>query len=232
MLRIDVTDPAARPRAVVAAVSAARRGDLVLLPTEHVYAIATDAFSARGVDAVRAAKDLPDNAPLAVMVPNPATVAGIAAEVTPAAKALMAGFWPGPLTILLDPQPTLAWSLPPAAALAIRMPLHPVALDVLRGLGPTVVTAANAPGQPMPATVEDAVDQLGDALGVVLDAGPLGAGPLGAGPLGAGGSGESTVVDARGGTDAATGERWSARVVREGALTLEVLRQSWPELAG
>ena len=224
MLRIDVTDPAARPRAVVAAVSAARRGDLVLLPTEHAYAIATDAFSSRGVDAIRAAKDLAGGAPLAVMVPSPATVAGIAAQVTPAAKALMAGFWPGQLTVLLDPQPTLAWSLPATAALAIRMPLHPVALEVLRSLGPTVVTAANAPGLSMPTTVDDALDQLGDAIALVLDAGPLTSGHPG--------ESTSTVVDARGGIDAATGERWSARVVREGALGAEALRQSWPELAG
>lgn len=223
MLRIDVTDTAARPRAIVAAVSAARRGDLVLIPTEHSYALATDAFSARGIDAVRAAKELHSDAPLAVMVPGPSTVAGIAGEVTAAAKALMNGFWPGELTLLLRPQPTLAWSLPAHAALAVRMPLHPVALELLRALGPTVVTAANAPGQPAPGTVDAAIDQLGDAIGLVLDAGPFQVRD---------GEPVSTVVDVRGGVDEVTGERWSARVVREGALPAEVLRQSWPELAG
>ncbi len=100
-------------------------------------------------------------------------MAGIAARVPDDARALMDAFWPGSLTLLLTPQPTLAWDLAGDAPLAVRMPLHPVALALLAQSGPLVATTANQPGMPAPADVDDAVTQLGDAIGLALDAGDL-----------------------------------------------------------
>ena len=85
----------------------------------------------------------------------------------------MDAFWPGALTLLLTPQRTLAWDLPMDAPLAVRMPLHPLALALLLKSGPLVVTSANLPGMSAPADVDDALEQLGDAVGVALDAGDL-----------------------------------------------------------
>jgi L-threonylcarbamoyladenylate synthase len=209
--RIPCADGAHRARAVAAALSAVRRGDLVLIPTESVYAIATDAFSRRGVAAMREAKGYDESVPLPVMVGARATVAGIAARVPDDARALMDAFWPGSLTLLLKPQPTLAWDLPADAPLAVRMPLHPVALALLATSGPLVVTTANQPGMAAPVDVDDAVAQLGDAIGLALDAGDLSA----AEPL------PSTVVDV-------TGDQ--PRVVRIGAIPVERLRRVCPHV--
>ena len=171
--RIACADGLHRDRAVAAALAAVRRGDLVIIPTESVYAVATDAFSRRGVDAVRDVKGYDTGVPLPVMVGARSTVPGIAARVPDDARALMDAFWPGPLTLLLNPQPTLAWDLPGDAPLAVRMPLHPVALALLAQSGPLVVTTANQPGLPAPADADDAIAQVGDRASLALDAGVL-----------------------------------------------------------
>jgi L-threonylcarbamoyladenylate synthase len=211
--RIPCADGAFRDRAVTAALAAVRRGDLVLIPTESVYAIATDAFSRRGVAALREAKGYDQHVPLPVMVGSRSTVAGIAQRVPDEARALMEACWPGQLTLLLAPQPTLAWDLPPDAPLAVRMPLHPLALALLAQSGPLVVTAANAPGLAAPTDVDDALAQLGDIVSLALDAGHLGDGSV---P-------PSTVVDV-------TAEL--PRVVRIGAIPVERLRRACPRLVG
>jgi tRNA threonylcarbamoyl adenosine modification protein (Sua5/YciO/YrdC/YwlC family) len=121
----------------------------------------------------------------------------------------MDAFWPGLLTLLLPPQPTLAWDLPNGAPLAVRMPLHPVALALLAASGPLVVTTANLRGLPAPADVDDALAQLGDSVALALDAGDL-----------TDESGlPSTVVDL-------TGD--APRVVRMGSVSLDALRGACP----
>jgi tRNA threonylcarbamoyl adenosine modification protein (Sua5/YciO/YrdC/YwlC family) len=209
--RIACADGAHRPQAVTAALAAVRRGDLVLIPTESVYALATDAFSRRGVEALREVKGYDESVPLPVMVGARSTVPGIAARVPDDARLLMEACWPGALTLLLTPQPTLAWDLPPTAPLAVRMPLHPMALALLQRSGPLVVTSANLPGLDAPTTVDDAIGQVGDAVALALDAGPLGEEP----------TPPSTVVDVTGPVP---------RVVREGAVSLDALRRVCPHV--
>jgi L-threonylcarbamoyladenylate synthase len=208
--RIACADGAHRERAVAAALAAVRRGDVVIIPTESVYAIATDAFSRRGVDAIRDVKGYDTQVPLPVMVGARSTVPGIAARVPDDARALMDAFWPGPLTLLLSPQPTLAWDLPPEAPLAVRMPLHPVALALLRQSGPLVVTTANQPGLPAPADVDDAIAQVGGRASLALDTGPLDDAAL-----------PSTIVDVTSGVP---------RVVRLGQIGLDRLGRVCPHV--
>ncbi len=205
-LRIACGDGQNRDRSVSAALAAVKRGDLVLIPTENVYALATDAFSLRGLARLRDAKGYDRDVPLPVMVGSRSTVTGIAAKVSDEARALMEAFWPGPLTLLLTPQPTLAWDLPADQPLAVRMPLHPVALALLAASGPLVVTAANQRGLPAPSHVDDALEQLGEVVALALDAGPLGDRDARA----------STVVDAT---------MQPPVVVRSGAIDLDALRR-------
>lgn len=205
MLRLDVAS--APERSIAAAASGARRGDVVIVPTESTYALATDAFSTRGVDAIRDAKGLPGTAPLAVMVPSPATLAGLALEVSEDARRLAEAFWPGPLTLLVAPQPTLAWPLPMDALLAVRMPLHPVLLSLLRTTGPLVVTGLGASA----GTIEEAEALVDGEAQLALDAGPL-----------TRVASASTVVDVSGG---------QAAIVREGALTRSSLARVCASLA-
>ncbi len=209
MVRLDCSDRDGRGRSISTAASAARRGDIVLVPTESSYGLATDAFSVRGVRSIRWAKGQMSQVPLPVLVPSVMTVGGIAAGMSTEARALMTAFWPGALTLLMRPQPTLAWDLPTDAPLAVRMPLNPVLLELLDKTGPLVVTAANAAGLPAPLTVDEAVEQLGEAWVVALDAGPIA-------PME-----PSTVVDV-------TGER--VVIMRHGGVDAELLREICPEL--
>jgi len=204
-LHVPTADPAERERGLAAAVAALRRGQLVGLPLDASYGVAADAFSERGIEALRTAKGRADLA-IPVMVPRVATVSGIA-QVDPVAKALMAGFWPGPLTLILPAQPTLAWSLADGSGvIAVRQPLHPVALDLLARTGPLGVVAA-APGATDPQRAFG--EGLAGHLAVLLDAGVL--------PGGA----PSAVVDLRGTVPV---------LVRSGPLDVADLQACCPDL--
>ena len=211
MLTLTCEPGVTRERAIAAAVSAVKRGDLVLLPTESVYALATDPFSRRGVAALLLAKQLPAGSPLPLMVPNALTVQGIAAGVTSVAKSLMQAFWPGPLTLLLPAQPSLAWDLPAALPVTVRMPIHPITLAILERTGPMIVTSANAPGQLAPHSFAEALIHMGEMASVGLDAGPLNADEP-----------PSTVIDVTGVTP---------KILRAGALSITLLREVVPEIA-
>jgi tRNA threonylcarbamoyl adenosine modification protein (Sua5/YciO/YrdC/YwlC family) len=175
-LRIATAEPAERERGLAAAAAAVRRGQLVGLPLDSTYGVAADAFSAPGTTALRAAKGRADLS-IPVMVPRIATVAGVAV-VGAAARDLMQGFWPGPLTLVLPAQPTLTWTLTDAAGrIAVRMPLHPVALELLARTGPLGVVAA-APGATDPEAAY--ADGLAEHLAVLLDAGAVPSGPASA----------------------------------------------------
>ncbi|MCF8558130.1 MAG: threonylcarbamoyl-AMP synthase [Candidatus Nanopelagicales bacterium] len=216
--RIDCADGERRAQAVASAFAAVRRGDLVMIPTESVYALATDAFSMRGVAALREAKGYDADVPLPIMVGSRSTIAGIASRVSDDARSLMEAFWPGPLTLLLTPQPTLAWDHPEGAPLTVRMPMHPVALALLAATGPLVVTSANLPGLSAPTTVDDALSQVGDAAALALDAGPLALDPT---PLMGNVGLPSSVVDTTVNPP---------RIVRTGALDVQTLRRHVPRV--
>ena len=216
--RIDCADGERRAQAVASAFAAVRRGDLVMIPTESVYALATDAFSMRGVAALREAKGYDADVPLPIMVGSRSTIAGIASRVSDDARSLMEAFWPGPLTLLLTPQPTLAWDHPEGAPLTVRMPMHPVALALLAATGPLVVTSANRPGLSAPTTVDDALSQVGDAAALALDAGPLALDPT---PLMGNVGLPSSVVDTTVNPP---------RIVRTGALDAQTLRRHVPRV--
>jgi L-threonylcarbamoyladenylate synthase len=209
-MRIDTSTPDERDRGLAAAAAALRRGQLVGLPLDTAYGIAADAFTPRGTQALRDAKGRADLS-IPVMVPKIATVSGIA-EVDADARRLMVDFWPGPLTLVLPAQPTLAWSLTdPSGRVAVRMPLHPVALDLLERTGPLGVVAA-APSSPGggPVTADESFpEELAALLAVLLDAGPLPAGPV------------SAVVDLTGAAPI---------LVRPGALDPDDLRATCPGL--
>lgn len=171
-LRIDCADGRERSRAVTAALAALRRGDLVILPTENTYVLATDAFAPRGTRALRRAKGHSSETPLGLLVPRAGTVPGIALEVPAAARTLMSAFWPGMVTLLLAPQPTLAWDHPFGSPLAARMPVHPVALAVVTESGPVAASGITDDGSPVH-LCERAIELHPDAA-LALDAGTLG----------------------------------------------------------
>lgn len=207
----DCTDDYGRSTGLVRARGAVEDEQLVVIPTENAYGVGCDAFSRKAVWAIHRLKGRRRGAavPPPVLVPHGRTLDGLATGVPDEARALAEAFWPGPLTLICRSQPSLSWDLGDSAdgAVSIRMPLHPLALELLEATGPLALTAANAPGGAVPTTCEDARDQLGEAVELYLDAGPCVRSAM------------STVVDARGET---------LHLVRAGGVTVEQLREVAP----
>jgi len=207
--RFDCADSSGRGRGLARARTVLADGDLVVLPTESAYGVACDAFSAAGLAALRTAKRRPRLRP-PVLIGSVRTLDGLATGVGSGARALAEAFWPGPLTLVCHAQPTLDWSVSTAdGSISLRMPLHPVALQLLSMTGPLALTAANLPGQLPPVTYDEAREQLGELVGIYLDAGPAHHG------------GPSTVVDGRGDVPV---------LLRHGDLSLAQLRAVVPDV--
>ena len=171
------TDPV--PTADVArAARYVRAGGLLLLPTDTVYGIGTTARDGDAVARLLAAKGRGRQAPPPVLVPGPQALDGLVAVLPAAGRALVDAFWPGALTLVLDAVPHLGWDLgETGGTLALRMPDHPLALELLRRTGPMAVTSANRTGL-APAT--DAAAALAAFPGRVALADDDAAGPHGA----------------------------------------------------
>ena len=171
--RFTTTTPEEREAAIEAATLAVQRGELVVIPTDTVYGLGADAFAPEAVAAVLVAKGRGREMPPPVLVPNPRTVDGLAANVPAYARDLIQAFWPGPLTLVLHAQSSLMWDLGETnGTVALRMPQDPTALKLLAEVGPMAVTSANVSGQPAAKTILEAAAQLGSAVSVYLDAGP------------------------------------------------------------
>jgi tRNA threonylcarbamoyl adenosine modification protein (Sua5/YciO/YrdC/YwlC family) len=108
-----------------------------------------------------------------VLVGSWQTIDGLAFAVPEAARELIHAFWPGALSIVVQQAPSLHWDLGEGrGTVMVRMPLHPVAIELLREVGPMAVSSANISGHPPAITANDARRQLGDLVEVYLDAGP------------------------------------------------------------
>jgi len=171
--RIDARTDEGRTTGARLAADAVQRGEVVVLPTDTVYGVGADAFDAAAVARVLAAKGRGRSMPPPVLMPSARTLDGLAHDVSWAARELVAAFWPGPLTLVCLAQPSLRWDLgDTGGTVALRMPLHRTALALLELTGPLAVTSANRTGEPPATTCDEAVDQLGEAVSVYLDAGP------------------------------------------------------------
>lgn len=168
----DCADPAERARGIAAAVSATKLGRLVVLPTDTVYGLGADAFDSSAVSALLAAKGRGRDMPVGVLVGSWHTIEGLVFAVPDGARELIRAFWPGALSLVVRQAPSLQWDLGDArGTVMLRMPLHPVAIELLREVGPMAVSSANISGQPAAVTADDAQRQLGDLVDVYLDAG-------------------------------------------------------------
>jgi tRNA threonylcarbamoyl adenosine modification protein (Sua5/YciO/YrdC/YwlC family) len=171
----DCAKPDERADGLYAAASAVRAGQLAVIPTDTVYGIGCDAFSKDSVVALLAAKGRGPDMPVGVLVGSWSTLDGLVLSVPPQARTLVEAFWPGDLSIVLPHAPSLAWDLGrTGGTVMLRMPLHPVALELLREVGPMAVSSANRTGHPAPNNAHDAKEQLGESVTVYLDGGPCG----------------------------------------------------------
>ena len=202
---LDCGNSELRPLAIAAAARAVSAGSVVVLPTDTLYGIGADAFNPDAVAGVLAAKGRGRDLPVPVLVGSWSTIDGLVSWVPPTLRALVEAFWPGGLTIVVEHAPSLAWDLGDVhGTVAIRMPLHPIALDLLAITGPMAVSSANVTGQPPALTAQQAYQQLGESVAVYLDGGEV--------PVGR----PSSIIDL-------TGE--VPLLLREGAISLAALRE-------
>lgn len=203
MQRLPVTTDDERESAIDAAALAIRQARLIVLPTDTVYGIAADAFSADAVQALLDAKGRGREMPPPVLVSSATTLDALAVGVPDYARTLVEEFWPGALTLVCRQQSSLQWDLGETrGTVAVRMPDDEVALAVLERTGPLAVSSANLTGRPAARTADEAESMLGASVEVIVDAGET----LGAEA--------STIVDCTGA---------EGRILRRGAISLERL---------
>ncbi len=206
----DCRTVADRDRGIAAAVEAVKSGELVVLPTDTVYGVGADAFTPHAVTALHQARGMDRRVPPPVLVGSRHTLDGLVYSLPKAARELADAFWPGALTLMVEHSPSLQWDLgDTGGVVGVRMPLHPVALEVLREVGPMAVTTANKVGRAAPLTAEEAREQLEYSIRIYLEAGAA----VDPAP--------STIVDV-------TGE--VPRIVRAGAIPWEKLQDVVPDL--
>lgn len=185
-------------------------GELVAFPTETVYGLGGDALDPDASRKIYAAKGRPSDNPLIVHIAEFDDMKRVAREVPEQAKKLADAFWPGPLTMIV-------WksdAVPEATTggmqtVAVRMPNHPVALELIRRSGCLIAApSANTSGRPSPTEAQHVAEDLAGKIAMILDGGPVGIGI------------ESTIIDL-------TEEK--PMILRPGYITPEMLSETLGE---
>jgi len=179
-----------------------RNGRLVAFPTDTVYGLGTLAFDGGAVESIYIAKDRPVEKAIPVLIGDITDLEKISDDITERTRSLASRFWPGPLTLLVPKKPTLPESVSATSTVAVRVPDHAVALNLLQSAGPMAVTSANISGQASPATAEEVFAQLNGRIDLIIDGGRTPGGV------------PSTLVDCSGG---------EIKILRAGPITLEEL---------
>ncbi len=187
-----------------------RDGGTVAFPTETVYGIGANALSQEAISQIFTAKGRPDDNPLIVHVPSVEAVAPLVADINQTTKRLMEAFWPGPLTLIMKKSDRIPASVTAGLeTVGVRVPSHPVAMDLLEAAGiPVAAPSANLSGKPSPTKGSHVVRDLDGRVHAIVwgDDSQIGL--------------ESTVVDVT--TDV-------PMILRPGGITLEALREIAPE---
>lgn len=208
--RFDVTQSDIRDLVLDECARVSETGNLLVIPTDTVYGIAADAFSASAVSALLAAKARGRDMPPPVLVPRAETVFGLVDAVDERMLSLTSRFWPGPLTIIANAQPSLDWDLGDThGTVAVRMPDDEYALALLARTGPLAVSSANTSGKPAATSADEAAEMLGDDVDIYVDGGVRASGV------------SSTIVDLTADVP---------HLVREGPVTIDELREIVPDI--
>ena len=205
--RVVRLDDAAPDEALRPVADALIAGGIVAYPTDTLYGLGVDPTQGPAVEALRRLKTRSSHAGIPLIASTPVQVQSAAGALPPLGRRLAARFWPGPLTLVFEPEAAFAAGVCAAdGSLAIRVPAAPAArrLAALCG-GPITATSANRAGRRPAATGAEVVAGLGAAVAFVLDGPAAPAGP------------PSTIVDVRG---------REARLIREGVVAWERVLQS------
>ena len=201
--RVRAVDPEQPDvRAIAAAAAVVEAGGLVAFPTESFYGLGADALDSDAVARVFEVKGRPEHKALLVLVDSIEMAAGLAARVSDGARALMARYWPGPLTLVLEAADRVPAGLTGGGStIGGRMPGHAVARALVRSAGRPITAPSANPSEAPPALTAAAVrDYFEGRVELILDGGPT-----------AGGAG-STVADCT---------VWPPRILRQGPVIVE-----------
>ncbi len=162
---------ASQPGAIQRALEILKRGRLAAFPTDTVYGLGVLAFNPEAIEELFVVKEREHSKAIAVLLSDPGELPEVAAKLNESARRLAQRFWPGPLTLVVPRHPDLPKNLSPLATIGVRMPDHPVALQLLRLSGPLAVTSANLSGANNAETAQQVFDQLGGQISIILDGG-------------------------------------------------------------
>ena len=157
-----------------AATEALAAGAPVVLPTDTVYGVAVEPTRAGATDRLFAVKERPRTAALPLLVASLDQAVMLSGDLPRTALALADAFWPGGLTLVVPRRSGLDLDLggEDDTTVGLRLPDHPVPVALAERVGPLAATSANLHGRPTPAGAAEVAEELGDAVGLVLDGGP------------------------------------------------------------
>ena len=181
-------------------------GELVAFPTETVYGLGGDALHPEAAKKIYAAKGRPSDNPLIVHIAEIRDLERVVREVPVQARLLAEAFWPGPLTMVLWKKAEVPYATTGGMeTVAVRMPNHPVALELIRKSGKLIAApSANTSGRPSPTEASHVAEDLSGRIAMILDGGPVGIGI------------ESTIIDLT---------EKTPMVLRPGYITPEMLSE-------
>ena len=194
------------PKALLLSQEYVQAGKLIVFPTDTLYGLACDPTNPAALRDIYAAKGRSTLKALPVLIGALEQLDQLVENIPPQAQRLMERFWPGALTLVLPKQAHLPSELTPYPGLAVRMPNHPFALELLQALGPLAVTSANLSDQTNPQTAQEVYTQLAGRVDLILDGGKLKIGQA------------STIVDCTGA---------KPMLLRAGPIPFETLLQAW-----
>lgn len=163
--------PATQPDAIQRAVTVLTDGGTVVFPTDTVYGLGANAFSADAIEKLFQIKARERGKPIAVLLGSIEQLEAIRPYLSAEARDLAAKHWPGALTLVVPRHPNLPENLSPFPTIGVRIPDHPVALALLKAAGPLAVTSANLSGEPNTITAEEVLLQLDGRIDLLLDGG-------------------------------------------------------------
>jgi L-threonylcarbamoyladenylate synthase len=179
------------------------QGELVAFPTDTVYGLGAQVYNPQSIERLYIVKGREASKAIAVLIGDFDFLREVVEDIGEPARRLAKRFWPGPLTLVVPGNASLPANLSPTSKVGVRMPDHPVALQLLRMTGPLAVTSANLSGRPNTQTAQQVLEQLGGLITVIIDGGKTPGGT------------PSTVVDC-------IGDEFE--ILREGPINLEQLR--------